>query len=92
MGLDARKHVFGVCEQQRRRPSCASLQTDQRLCYLLFESIISKNATSEIQIFLLVSVAEESGVSLALWETANTSFVASRPILLYRWSHGLMTW
>ena len=25
-----------VCEQQRRRPACASAQTDQRLCYLLF--------------------------------------------------------
>ena len=26
----------GVCEQQRRRPACASAQTDQRLCYSLF--------------------------------------------------------
>ena len=25
-----------VCEQQRRRPTCASAQTDQRLCYSLF--------------------------------------------------------
>ena len=25
----------GVCEQHRRRPSCASVQFDQRLCYLL---------------------------------------------------------
>ena len=24
-----------VCEQQRRRPACASAQTDQRLCYSL---------------------------------------------------------
>ena len=23
----------GVCEQQRRRPACASAQSDQRLCY-----------------------------------------------------------
>ena len=28
---------LGVCEQQRRRPACASTQTDQRLCYSLFE-------------------------------------------------------
>ena len=27
----------GVCEQQRRRPACASAQSDQRLCYSLFE-------------------------------------------------------
>ena len=26
----------GVCERQRRRPACASLQSDQRLCYSLF--------------------------------------------------------
>ena len=25
----------GVCEQQRRRPACASAQSDQRLCYSL---------------------------------------------------------
>ena len=25
-----------VCEQQRRRPACASVQTGQRLCYLRF--------------------------------------------------------
>ena len=35
MGLDARKHVFGICEQQRRKPACASAQSDQRLCYSL---------------------------------------------------------
>ena len=35
MGLDARKSVFGVCEQQRRRPACASAQSDQRICYSL---------------------------------------------------------
>ena len=27
----------GVCEQHRRRPACASAQSDQRLCYSLFE-------------------------------------------------------
>ena len=25
----------GGCEQQRHRPACASVQTDQRLCYSL---------------------------------------------------------
>ena len=37
MGLDARKPVFGVCEQHRRRPACASAQPDQCLCYSLIE-------------------------------------------------------
>ena len=26
----------GVCEQNRRRPACASAQSDQRLCYSRF--------------------------------------------------------
>ena len=26
----------GVCEQHRRRPACASAQSDQRLCYSQF--------------------------------------------------------
>ena len=28
-------YLSGVCEQHRRRPACASAQTDQRLCYSL---------------------------------------------------------
>ena len=36
IGLDARKPVLGGCEQQRRRPVCASAQTDQRHFYSLF--------------------------------------------------------
>ena len=36
MGLDMRKPVFDVCEQQKRKLSCASGQFDQRLCYSLF--------------------------------------------------------
>ena len=51
MGLDARKPVFGFSEQKRRRPACASAQTDQSLCYSLFESIISRLATSKVSIF-----------------------------------------
>ena len=48
--------VFSGCEQQRRRPACASAQTDQRrlisaFVFRLLESIISRVATSEISIF-----------------------------------------
>ena len=35
MGLDARKPVCGFCKQQRRRPACAFVQSDQRLYYSL---------------------------------------------------------
>ena len=35
-GPGARKSVFGVCKQQRRRPACACTQSDQRLyCSLI---------------------------------------------------------
>ena len=36
LGLDARKPVFMSFGQHRRRPACASAQTDQHLCYSLF--------------------------------------------------------
>ena len=39
MDLDASKPVFGVCDQQWRRPAYASLQSDQRLWYSLIENI-----------------------------------------------------
>ena len=35
MGLEVRITVFGVCEQQRCRPVCASVQSDKYPCYLL---------------------------------------------------------
>ena len=44
------------------------------------ESIICKLVTGEISIFELVSVAEETGLKLALSETPITGFVARRPI------------
>ena len=38
IGLDARSPDFVACEQQRRRPACASAQSDLRLCYSLSKS------------------------------------------------------
>ena len=35
MGLYQEKTCLRVCEQQRRRPACASAQSDQHLVYLL---------------------------------------------------------
>ena len=46
------------------------------------ERIISKLATYESSIFLLVSVAEETGLSLALSETPKTGFLATWPICM----------
>ena len=79
LDLDTRKPVLGVCEQQRRRPACAPSQSDQHLCY----SLIGKYhiLTYYLQIFnFLVSVAEETSLSLALLETPKTGFMALRPI------------
>ena len=42
---------------------------------LFLERIICKLATEEISIFQLVSVAEETGLSLAMSETTKTGFV-----------------
>ena len=67
-----------VCEQHRRRPACASAQSDQRLCYSLSEK--NSSPSCEISIFQLVSVAEETGLKLTLSETLKTGYVAARPI------------
>ena len=48
----------------------------------LLESIISRLDTSEISIFWLVSVAEQSGLSLAMLETPKTGFLKTMPIWL----------
>ena len=45
----------------------------------LLESIISRLATSEISMSWLISVAEETGLNLALSETPKTGFVKLRP-------------
>ena len=50
----------------------------------LLENIISTLATGELSIFLLVSVAEETGLSLTLPETRKTAFVALKPIHVCR--------
>ena len=46
----------------------------------LLESIISLLSSSEISIFQLVCVDEETGLKLALLETPKTGFLAKRPI------------
>ena len=50
--------------------------------FRLFESTISKVITSEISIFQLVSVAEETGLSLALSQTPEDMFFCNEAHLL----------
>ena len=48
----------------------------------LLERMISKLATSEILICWLVSIAEETPLSLTLSETQKTLFAVSRPNIM----------
>ena len=52
----------------------------------LLKSIIPRLATSEISLFHLVSVAEETGLSPALSETPKTGFLATRPVWFLVWA------
>ena len=81
MGLDVRKPVFGSLRTTQALTSLRSLISAFVIRFL--ESIICKLATGEISIFLLVSVAEETGLKLALAETLKTGFLAMRPISLW---------
>ena len=74
MGLVTRKPVSGGREQHRSRLISAFV-------IRFLESIICNLATGEIWIFQLVSVAEETGLKLALLETPKTGFLATLPIL-----------
>ena len=58
--------------------SCSLIST---FVIRLLESIVSRLAASEISIFLLISEAEGTGLSLALLETPKTGFVTLRPVL-----------
>ena len=69
MGLDARKYLFWVCEQQRGQPAVPP--TDMRFVICFFISISYKLSSSKITFFYLVSVAEETGLSLTLSDTQN---------------------
>ena len=42
MGLDMRKPDFVACLQQRHRPACTSMKSDQPLCQLLSEKYSSQ--------------------------------------------------
>ena len=59
-------------------------------CGAFIKSIICKLATGEISFFLLVSVAEETGLKRAMLDTPKTGFLTMRPIC--NKYHNLMSW
>ena len=68
-------------EQQRHRLACTWVQTDQCICYSLTGKChISTCFKQNFNFLASNSVAEETGLSLALSETLKTGFVASRSI------------
>ena len=88
------QHVFSLIVGPRREKSClrgysnnegVDQPAHQRSLISAFvirflKNAICKLAIGEISIFYLVSVAEETGLKLALSETPKKGFVASRPI------------
>ena len=77
MGSDAIRPVLGCAYIQQGRCSLISPFVVRSL-----EIIISKVATSEISIFKLVSVAEQSSLSCTWLETPKTGFLVLGPICL----------
>ena len=69
-----KKHFFKYLGLDARNPVFGGLRTTQVQTSLRIRAI-------EISIFQLVSVAEETGLKLALTETPKTGFLAMRPIL-----------
>ena len=80
MGLGARKPVFGFAYNKGIDQPAHTHRLISTFVIRFLESTISKLASGEISIFLLVSVAEEIDF-LILLETLKTGFVPSRPTL-----------
>ena len=76
MGRVARKPVFGGLRTTPAQTSLRSLISVFAICFL--ENFICKLGKGEISIFYIVSVAEETGLNLALKETLKTGFLATR--------------
>ena len=83
MGLEARKPAFGGLRTTKAQTSLCICSLISAFVVRLLESIISKLATREISLFKLVSVAEETGLSLNLSESQKTGFHTARPISCY---------
>ena len=81
MSCNERKPVFGGLQNNKGADQPVyPFSLISAFVIRLLENIISRLATSEILIFKLVSVAEQAGLNLTLYETLKTGFLASRPI------------
>ena len=76
MGHDARKPVFRGLRTSKAQTSL-HIHTDGSVPLIFAYWKVSYLASSEISLFQLVSVYEETDFSLALSETQNTGFLMS---------------
>ena len=72
------KHVYAICEQQRRRSAYASAQSDHAFFIRCLDSIIPLVSKSEISSLYLASVAAQAGLSLTWSQTPKTGFLVTR--------------
>ena len=79
MSRDATKPVFEGLRTTQAQTTLGIAQSDQRLCYSLIGKFHIKTCYKQISIISLVSVAEETGLSLSSSETPKTGFITSRP-------------
>ena len=70
-----REPFYAMCKQQRRRSAC-SLISAVVVCYL--DSVICVLPKSGISRLLLVSVAEQAGLSLTRSQTPKIGFLVKR--------------
>ena len=80
MGLDARTCLQGFANNKGADQPMHPHSLISTFVIRFLEIIICKLATGEISIFRLVSVAEETGLNLALSDTQKTDFLVTRPI------------
>ena len=73
-----RKHVFVICEQQRRKSACTSAQSDQRLCFSLPRQC-------NISSFYMQNLKPPA--SLCSWEGQFESYWLQTPKTGFSW-HG----
>ena len=69
-----RKPVYAICEQQKLRSNCASTQSDQQFYGSLLCSIIPIVAKPKVSSLSLVSVAEQTCLSLTWSHTTEDRF------------------
>ena len=77
MGYDARKPVFEFANNKGADQPAHLRSLICAFVICLMEIIISRIATREVSIFLLVSIAEQAGLNLTFSEIPKTGFIST---------------